>query len=168
MQDIQQQQAHINTVFKPENFGWENNEQTIEYPPYYYSDSKEPIPKDLKKKKKQLWRYIAEDMKKDNIHSDEVQWLTITTTFAVSKNQLEKTHLNDLGVEIKHLIENYLDNTLNGSAIKDTSIIKINGFTNNNLWEDDDMNEQMTKQLENIDKICHNENSDDDEESSNN
>jgi hypothetical protein len=156
MQDNQPQQEH-------NNFGWENNEHTIEYPPYYYTDSKDPIPKDIKKKKKQLWRYIAEDMKKDNIHSNEVQWLTFTTTFAVSKKQFEKTLLNDLGVEIKHLVESYLDNALNGSAIKYTNISKIKGFTYNNWWEDDDMNEQMTKQLENIDKICNNEVSDTDE-----
>ena len=149
------------------NFGWETSDHTIEYPPYYYTDSKEPIPKDIKKKKKQLWRNIAEDMKKDYIHSDEVQWLTCTTTFAVSKKQFENKQLNDLGKEIKHLIENYLDTVLNGCAIKDTNISKINGFTYNNWWEDDDMNEQMSKQLENIDKIHQNEDSDEEINSSN-
>lgn len=159
MQDNQPQQDDS-------NFGWESSDQTIEYPPYYYADSMETIPKDIKKKKKQLWRNIAKDMENKNIHSDEVQWLTCSTTFAVSKKDFENKHLNHLGVEIKHLIENYLDTTLNGSVIKHTNISKINGFTYNNWWEDDDMNEQMAKQLENIDKIHQNEDSDEEISSS--
>ena len=159
MQDNQPQQ-------EDNNFGWESSDQTIEYPPYYYTESKATIPKDIKKKKKQLWRNIAEDMKKKNIHSDEVQWLTCSTTFAVSKKDVENKRLYHLGIEIKYLIENYLDTTLNGSVIKDTNISKINGFTYNNWWEDDDMNEQMAKQLENIDKIHQNEDSDEEISSS--
>ena len=115
----------------------EINESLIEYPPYYCKSQfvlPNQISKETKKKKKLLWKQIGKNMEDKNKNSDEIQWMTFTTTFAIKKDAFIDKKQFDLNSSCKFLLEKYLDQELGSSVFKECSLKSINGFTYDNWW----------------------------------
>ena len=122
----------------------------IEYPPYFCKsplDATNPRSKELKKEKKLIWKQIGKNMKEKNINSDEIQWMTFTTTFAVKKEFLKENKGFDMNGCFQFLLEQYLDQDGVCSVFKECNLQSIDGFTYDNWWAEPEMNEQQKKQL---------------------
>lgn len=145
-----QYEQHNQVSTKNKDAEWQSKDWLIEYPPYFCKsplDVTNPRTKDLKKEKKLIWKQIGKNMEEKNINSDEIQWMTFTTTFAVKKEFLKEKKGFDMNGCFQFLLEKYLDQDGVSCVFKECNLQSIDGFTYDNWWAEPEMNEEQKKQL---------------------